>query len=43
MGEMIKARQVVSHETVYDGLERTPEAFLGLFSGANMGKMLVRL
>ncbi|GLI97282.1 NADP-dependent oxidoreductase [Sphingobium sp. BS19] len=43
MGEMIKAGQVVSHETVYDGLERTPEAFLGLFNGANMGKMLVRL
>jgi NADPH-dependent curcumin reductase CurA len=28
---------------VVDGLEKTPDAFLGLFSGANTGKMLVRL
>jgi NADPH-dependent curcumin reductase CurA len=34
----IKAR-----ETVVDGLEQTPEAFLGLFKGENIGKMLVRL
>jgi hypothetical protein len=26
-----------------DGLEKTPEAFLGLFKGENTGKMLVRL
>ncbi len=30
-------------ETVYDGLEAAPEAFIGLFEGANLGKMLVRL
>ncbi|OLO08254.1 NADP-dependent oxidoreductase [Salinicola sp. MH3R3-1] len=30
-------------ETVVDGLERMPEAFLKLFSGENEGKMLVRL
>jgi NADPH-dependent curcumin reductase CurA len=34
---------VKSRETVADGLEHTPDAFLGLFSGANTGKMLVRL
>jgi NADPH-dependent curcumin reductase CurA len=34
---------VRSRETVADGLENTPDAFLGLFSGANTGKMLVRL
>jgi NADPH-dependent curcumin reductase CurA len=34
---------VKSRETVVDGLENTPDAFLGLFSGANTGKMLVRL
>jgi NADPH-dependent curcumin reductase CurA len=28
---------------VFDGLERTPEAFLGLFEGANTSKMLVRV
>src|SRR5262245_35277233 len=30
-------------ETVADGIERTPEAFLGLFGGDNVGKMLVRV
>ena len=30
-------------ETVVDGLEKMPDAFLGLFSGDNIGKMLVRL
>ena len=34
---------VKSRETVVEGLENTPDAFLGLFSGANTGKMLVRL
>lgn len=30
-------------ETIVDGLERAPEAFVGLFEGANVGKMLVRV
>ncbi|WP_251978232.1 NADP-dependent oxidoreductase [Salinicola avicenniae] len=30
-------------ESVVEGLERTPEAFLKLFSGENEGKMLVKL
>jgi len=30
-------------ETVLDGLDRAPEAFLGLFRGDNLGRMLVRL
>ena len=34
---------VKSRETVVDGLENTPDAFLGLFRGENTGKMLVRL
>jgi NADPH-dependent curcumin reductase CurA len=34
---------VKSRETVMEGLEKTPDAFLGLFQGANTGKMLVRL
>lgn len=43
MGAMIRAGQVTARETVFDGLESMPDAFLGLFSGANTGKMLVRL
>ncbi len=35
--------ELVSAETVHDGLEATPAAFLGLFDGGNLGKMLVRL
>lgn len=31
------------HETIVDGLENTPDAFAGLFTGANEGKMLVKL
>ena len=30
-------------ETIVDGIERAPEAFIGLLSGANVGKMLVRV
>ena len=30
-------------ETVVDGIERAPEAFIGLLAGENVGKMLVRV
>jgi NADPH-dependent curcumin reductase CurA len=30
-------------ETVFEGLDTMPDAFLGLFTGANTGKMLVRV
>ncbi|MFI8390323.1 NADP-dependent oxidoreductase [Streptomyces sp. NPDC085540] len=32
-----------TEQTVVDGIERAPEALLGVLSGANVGKMLVRL
>jgi NADPH-dependent curcumin reductase CurA len=40
---LVASGALQSRETVFQGLEATPQAFLGLFSGANMGKMLVRL
>ncbi len=30
-------------ETIADGIEKAPEAFIGLFKGENFGKMLVRV
>jgi NADPH-dependent curcumin reductase CurA len=43
MGGWVASGQVKSRETIRDGIEATPQAFLDLFAGANTGKMLVRL
>jgi len=43
MGALMASGAVKSHETVLHGIENMPDAFLGLFTGANTGKMLVRL
>ena len=43
MGPWVADGTVKSKETVVDGLDQTLDAFLGLFEGANTGKMLVRL
>ena len=43
MGEWVASGKVKPAETGFEGLERAPEAFLGLFKGANTGKMLVKL
>jgi NADPH-dependent curcumin reductase CurA len=43
MGGWIAGGQIQSRETVHEGIETVPEAFLGLFTGENMGKMLVKL
>ena len=39
----LRTGELVSRQTVVDGLENAVDAFLGLLSGANVGKMLVRL
>lgn len=43
MAAMVKSGALTSQDTIHDGLEATPDAFLALFSGGNTGKMLVRL
>ncbi len=43
MGSLIASGQLKARDTVMEGLEKTPEAFLGLFTGTNTGKMLVKL
>jgi NADPH-dependent curcumin reductase CurA len=43
MAPWIAGGQVKSRDTVVEGLERMPEAFLGLFEGTNTGKMLVKV
>jgi hypothetical protein len=43
MGPWVANGTVKSRETVVNGLENMPDAFLGLFKGENIGKMLVRL
>lgn len=43
IGPLVAEGKIDYRETVEEGLERTPDAFLALFDGANQGKMLVRL
>jgi hypothetical protein len=43
VGAWVASGKVKSHDTIADGLDQAPDAFLGLFSGANTGKMLVRV
>ena len=43
MAEWIAAGQIKWHETVLEGIDRAPDAFIGLFKGENFGKMLVKL
>ncbi len=43
MAAMLNDGKLQREETVFEGLDKTPEAFLALFSGGNKGKMLVKL
>jgi NADPH-dependent curcumin reductase CurA len=43
MAGLITSGAVKGRETVMEDIETTTEAFRGLFSGANTGKMLVKL
>lgn len=43
MAGWIASGKMKFEETVMDGIEQAPNAFMGLFSGKNKGKMLVKL
>jgi len=39
----VREGKVKHRESIVDGLEHAPEAFIGLFHGENLGKQLVRV
>jgi NADPH-dependent curcumin reductase CurA len=43
MGKWIAEGKIKWKETIVDGIEKAPEAFIGLFKGENFGKMIVKL
>ncbi|GGJ74629.1 NADP-dependent oxidoreductase [Deinococcus aquiradiocola] len=43
VGGWIASGELKFDETVVDGIDATPEAFIGLLAGQNTGKMIVRL
>lgn len=43
LSEWIKTGRLKYAETVMDGFEKLPEAFIGLFEGKNLGKMIVQI
>jgi NADPH-dependent curcumin reductase CurA len=43
MGQWVRDGSVRYRETVVEGIENAPSAFIGLLAGANVGKMLVQV
>lgn len=43
LGEWIASGKLTYRETITEGLENAPDAFLGLFEGENIGKQLVKV
>jgi NADPH2:quinone reductase len=43
LAEWVASGELTYRETVTEGLENAPDAFLGLFEGENVGKQVVRV
>jgi len=43
LGKWIAEGKIKWKETIVDGIENAPRAFIGLFKGENFGKMIVKV
>jgi NADPH-dependent curcumin reductase CurA len=43
MGQWIAEGKIIWEETIVEGIENAPQAFIGLFQGQKLGKMLVQV
>jgi len=43
LSQWVAEGKVTWKETVFEGIDKAPDAFIGLFKGENLGKMLVKL
>jgi NADPH-dependent curcumin reductase CurA len=43
VGGYLQSSKLKNHETVIEGLDQAEGAFIGLFSGNHVGKMVVKL
>ncbi|MDX8360155.1 NADP-dependent oxidoreductase [Cytobacillus sp. IB215316] len=43
LAQWLKEGKLTYEETIIEGFENTPEAFIGLFKGTNLGKLLVKV
>ena len=42
MAKWVDEGKIKTQETIIEGFEKMPDAFLGLFTGNNVGKMIVK-
>ena len=43
VGPWVASGELKYRETIVDGIENMPDAFIGLLAGENIGKMLVKV